>query len=70
MIVKVSMHTIDEGAPVTITEPHLQRERVIYRTLATRPLLARMRGKLIAYFSADISSHEIELGDEAPAQAW
>jgi len=66
VIVKVQIQALAAGASAIISG----QDRVVLRLSATRPLIARMRGKLLAYFHADINPHEIELGDAAPAQAW
>lgn len=67
MIVKVQMAVLAEGAPATISDSN---RRVLLELVATRPLIARMRGALLGYFHADINAHEIELGDAAPLQTW
>lgn len=67
MIVKVQLPLA--GADLALI--YNEDRSVMLHIPPSSPLIARMRGKLKAFFHVDVAKHgEIEIGEAAPWQEW
>lgn len=71
MIVKVQIQVPLQGGELNPPVFIQSKDRsVIAYVNCSGPLLARMRGRPLAYFHADRASGSLEIGDDAPVQEW